>query len=138
MIAAKGNIIMRIMPNYISIQINYAAASRGSAGARNFFNLFREVVVHRQLLALLDPAPADIENVTLEDRRPQVRLARVIDVFRPTAPHCAVQRPVVIQHEQVRMGAEPAPPRLPPSDPLARVFDDLPAGRNSLGRVDAV
>src|SRR5437763_12983822 len=62
----------------------------------------------------------------------------MVDVLGPAAAHGTIYCPIVIQSEEVGLWSQAAPPGFPPADPLPRVFDNLPARRNRLGRVDSV
>lgn len=121
------------------LQIDRSAAKRRAAPAGYILDILREMVIDRELLAFANRPTAHIEDVALTDDRHNIRIAAVVDVLRAAAAYGAIQRPVVIEREEINH------PRLfvaaalclPAADTLAFVLDDLPAGRDILSGVNS-
>ena len=56
----------------------------------------RGFVVDRNLLARLNVAQSNKENVTVENLHKSIRFARMIDVMRSISPTAPIQAPTVI------------------------------------------
>ena len=117
-------------------QVDGPAARGCATRASDLADLLRESIVDGQFFAGLDRAPADIENVPFEDSSSQVGIATMVDDFGAAAADRAVQRPVIIQGEQVGEISLTSFLCLAPADPLAGVFDDFVVGRDLFERVD--
>src|ERR1039457_5200864 len=96
------------------------------------------MVVDSQFLLGLNRAKAHVEDVTFDDSRHHVWLAAVIQVLRAGTADGAIDRPVGIEREQVdEIACIRAAFGFTAVDLLARIFYDLPVGRNQLGRIDS-
>jgi len=82
-------------------QVDRSPAGNGSAPAWDLLNIFREVIVERQLFPASDGLAAHIEDVTLANFGDDIRITAMIEVFRSTAADRAIEGPIVVQREQV-------------------------------------
>ena len=135
----RKNRSTRLSPVPLLQKINRAPADGRAAFTGILLNVLREVVVHRELLALANRLSAHIENVLAADYRHDIRVAAMIDVLRAASAHGPVERPVVVEREQVDHAPLflAAAPGLAAADALACVFDHFAARRNVFARVDA-
>src|SRR5947207_9277751 len=113
-----------------SLHVDGSAAAARSARTRDVLIVPVKVVVDRQLLALRNPAPAEVEDVPPQDAGYEVRITRVIDELGARAAYAAVEGPVSVQLEEV-LGILP-PLLLAAVDLLPRVFEHLASGRDRL------
>src|SRR3989449_1707918 len=118
-----------------SLHVDGPPAAVGSARARDVLIVPVKVVVDRQLLALRNAAPAEVEDVPLQDAGDQVRITRVVDELGARAAYAAVEGPVSVQLEEV-LGILP-PLLLLAVELLPRVFEHLASRRDRLARVHA-
>src|SRR5271165_5013765 len=101
--AVKGS-LSRVRSGFLLLQIDRAPALGCSAGTQYLLHVVREMIIHRQLFTLANPAPAEIQNVPFDNPGNHVRIARVIYVLRPTSPYQAVQRPIVAKGKDIVQG----------------------------------
>ena len=113
-------------------EVDGTPAGRGAAAAFHLFDIFPEVVIDRQFLALPNRFTGEIENVTLADLGDDIRVAAMIDVLRSTAANGAIEGPVVIECEEVDHAIllVTAAFGLFPADALTGVFHHLATHRN--------
>src|SRR5438094_5475322 len=123
------------MVSHPSLHVHGSPAAARSARARDVLIVPVKVVVDRQLLALGNPAPAEVEDVSPQNAGGQVRITRVIDELGARPADAAVEGPVTVQLEEV-FGIL-APLLLVAVDPLPRVFEHLASGRDRLACVHA-
>src|ERR1022692_3383169 len=124
------------VPGSLLRQVDHAAAGLGAASALHPFDVLVEAVIHRQLLAAADGALANVEDVALQVHGAQVGIATVVDDLGARAAECAVERPVIVQREQVSHRPSVPPLGLAAADSLARVLDDLAPSRDGFLGVD--
>src|SRR5439155_10839163 len=113
-----------------SLHVDGPPAAARSARTRDVFILPVKVVVDRQLLALRNPAPAEVKDVPPQDAGDEVRITRVIDELGARPARAPIDRPVGVQLEEV-LGIFP-PLLLAAVDLLPRVFEHLASGRDRL------
>src|ERR1022692_2332688 len=101
------------------------------------FHVLTEPVVDRQFPAPPDRPLAHVEDVVLENAGIQVGLATVVDDLGARAAHRSIDRPVIVEGEQVGQRTVAAALSLTPVDLLTRVFDDLVPGGNVLAGINA-
>src|ERR1035438_1624224 len=118
-----------LSPGSLLRQVDHAAAGLGAASALHPFDVLVEAVVHRQLLAAPDGALAHVEDVALQVHGAQIGIATMVDDLGARAAERAVERPVIVQREEVSHRPIAPPLGLAAADSLARVLDDLAAGR---------
>jgi len=94
------------------------------------------VVINRELLAFADLAPAEVQDVSLQDARDKVGVTGMVDKLSARPTYATIEGPVVIQDEEVLGSFLLAPLSLPWVQPLACVFDHLSVRRNILSGVD--
>src|SRR2546426_486977 len=113
-----------------SLHVDGPPAAARSARTTDVLIVPVKVVVDRQLLALRNPAPAEVKNVPPQDAGDEVRITRVIDELGARAAYAAVEGPVTVQLEEV-LGILPLL-LLAAVDLLSRVFEHLASGRDRL------
>src|SRR5450759_4854259 len=106
-------------------QVDDAAAGLGAAAALHLFDVLGEAVVHRQFLAAANGALAHVEDVALGVHGAEIGVATVVDDLGAAAAERAIERPVIVECEEVGDRSIAAPLGLAAADSLARVLDDL-------------
>jgi hypothetical protein len=99
--------------------------------------IFREVIIHRKLLAFADFAQAHVEDVHFHDARDQIGATTMVDVLGAAAAHRAIQYPITIEREvicAISMSTLLAGDR---ADALPRIFDHFTIGGNGLSRLNS-
>src|ERR1019366_9484863 len=137
---ASGRFRKRTIPMIASTgllgQVNHAAAGLGAASALHLSDVLVEAVVHRQLLTAADGALAHVEDVALEVHGAQVGIAAMVDDLGARAAERAIERPVIVQREEVGDRPSAPPLGLAAADSLARVLDDFAPRRDGFLVVD--
>jgi hypothetical protein len=121
------------------IQVDRAPAARRAAATCHFIDVIGEVVVDGELFTFTDRTPAHKEDVTLANDSRKIGIARVVDVLGTAAADGAVERPVVIESEQIDHARLFVAAALGffAADPLASILDHFTAFGDVLTGVNA-
>jgi hypothetical protein len=121
------------------LQVNSAPAGSGAAAAFHLFDVFTEMVVDRQFLALSDGLAAYIKDVTLADLSDDIGIATVINILGSTTADGAIESPVVIESEEIDQVIllVTATFGLFPADTFTGIFHHFAADRDIFEGIDA-
>lgn len=106
-------------------QVDGAPAIPGAAQTRDALDVFGKTIIDGQLFAPPYRPLTHVENMLLEVPGTQVRIATMVDDFGPAAAERSVERPVIIEREEIGDVAIPAPFGFPAADLFAGVLNDL-------------
>jgi hypothetical protein len=82
-------------------QVDCSPAGHGPAATGNLWDIFRKTIVERELFATPYRTTAQIENMPPPDQGNDVGVAAMVKVLGSAAADRAIERPVVIEREQI-------------------------------------